>query len=290
MRQRLISILPFVIFLDTARRKKRTMSVQQVSLKILCSFLWLSIFSACAGTHVQLPTVRFAVNTPGSSPYLYFDERSQRYQGVVVDFFNSPELSSQFSVVYLDSNRNRSEQLLKAAAVDVFLSSESWLEQPSDFLISRELIKHDSYLYSTSVFSSPFDVKANNNTSICTRYGFVYPTLQSAFENAEHNVTRVNSSSHLTMAMMLSKGRCDFAIMNEYNALSVMFNERFCSTSFFKSPNVISQVSVAFVIRSDLPQLKEKVDKGLKLFIESGQRQRSIELHSGVNRFPKHQC
>jgi len=69
-----------------------------------------------------------------------------------------------------------------------------------------------------------------------------------------------------------------------------MFNEAFCSTAFYQSPNVISQVSLVFVIRSDLTSLKDKIDIALKHFVESGQRQLSLERHSGVNQFPKAKC
>ena len=68
----------------------------------------------------------------------------------------------------------------------------------------------------------------------------------------EDNIQRVDSSSQYTMAMMMSKGRCDFAIMNEHNARAVMFNKTFCSSEFYQSPNVVSRTRLVFVIRSDL--------------------------------------
>ena len=92
------------------------------------------------------------------------------------------------------------------------------------------------------------------------------------------------------MAMMMSKGRCDFAIMNEHNARAVMFNKTFCSSEFYQSPNVVSRVRLVFVIRSDLNSLKNKIDSALNHFVESGQRQLSLERHSGINQFPKMQC
>jgi polar amino acid transport system substrate-binding protein len=258
--------------------------------KVLCSFLCLATFQSFANSQVQVPSIRFAVNTPGSPPYLYYDENSKRYQGIVVDFFNSDEMSNQFPVVYLDSNRARSEDLLTSSSVDVFLSSPNWLSKPNDFLFSEELITHNSYIYSTTNFEGPFVPEENVSLSICTRYGFVYPVLTEYFNREENNIGRVDSSSQSTMAMMLSRGRCDFAILNEHNARSVMFNETFCSTAFYQSPNIISQVSLVFVIRSDLSSLKDKIDIALKHFVESGQRQLSLERHSGVNQFPKVKC
>ncbi|MBJ2128470.1 transporter substrate-binding domain-containing protein [Alteromonas sp. IB21] len=266
------------------------MPIFHFSLTLLCSLLCLTTFYCRANTQDHIPSVRFAVNTPGSAPYLYYDESAKRYQGVVVDFFNADELSSQFRVVYLDSNRARSEDLLKSSSVDLFLSSESWISKPNSFLFSEELIKHESYIYSTTNFEGPFVPEENVSSSICTRYGFVYPALTPYFDREENNIDRVDSSSQSTMAMMLSRGRCDFAIMNEHNARSVMFDPKFCSTEFYQSPNVISRVSLVFVIRSGFTSLKDKIDIALKHFVESGQRQLSFERHSGVNQFPKAKC
>ncbi len=169
--------------------------------------------------------------------------------------------------------------MLKSSSIDLFLSSESWISKPNDFLFSEELIKHDSYIYSTSSFEGPFVPEENLSSSICTRYGFTYPVLQQFFEKKEGNIHRVDSSSQYTMAMMMSKGRCDFAIM-----------KTFCSSEFYQSPNVVSRVRLVFVIRSDLNSLKNKIDSALNHFVESGQRQLSLERHSGINQFPKMQC
>lgn len=266
------------------------MPIYHFCLKIFCSILFLMAFTCAANSQNQIPSVRFAVNTPGAPPYIYYDETSKRYQGLVVDFFNSTELSDQFRLIYLDSNRVRSEGLLKTSSIDLFLSSESWTGKPNDFLFSDELITHDSYIYSTTDFNSPFVPEENLSSSVCTRYGFTYPVLQQFFERDENKIERVDSSSQSTMTMMLTKGRCDFAIMNEHNARSVMLDQTFCSSEFYQSPNVISRVSLVFVIRSDLTSLKNKIDIALKHFVESGQRKLSLERHSGVNQFPKVKC
>ena len=266
------------------------MTTFQFLSKAFGLLLCLTALAHGADIKDKTPKVRFAVNTPGAAPYLYYDENSKRYEGIVVDFFNSDELSNQFRIVYLDSNRARSEDLLKSSSIDLFLSSESWISKPNDFLFSEELIKHDSYIYSTSNFEGPFVPEENLSSSICTRYGFTYPVLQPFFERKEDNIQRVDSSSQYTMAMMMSKGRCDFAIMNEHNARAVMFNKTFCSSEFYQSPNVVSRTRLVFVIRSDSNSLKNKIDSALKHFVESGQRQLSLERHSGVNQFPKVKC
>ncbi|MBT3136635.1 hypothetical protein KL866_16330 [Alteromonas sp. ALT199] len=266
------------------------MTTFQFLSKTFGVLLCLTALQCGADIKDKTPSLLFAVNTPGAAPYLYYDENSKRYEGIVVDFFESDELSNQFRIVYLDSNRARSEDLLNSSSIDLFLSSESWISKPNDFLFSEELIKHDSYIYSTSNFDGPFVPEENLPSSICTRYGFTYPVLQQFFGRKEDNIQRVDSSSQFTMAMMMLKRRCDFTIMNEHNARAVMFNNTFCSSEFYQSPNVVSRARLVFVIRSDLNFLKNKIDSALKHFVESGQRQLSLERHSGVNQFPKVKC
>jgi ABC-type amino acid transport substrate-binding protein len=251
----------------------------------------LPVFCALITHSVASPTqVRFAINAPGSPPYLFYDKLSQSYSGVVVDFFSFVEARGDYVVSYLDSNRVRSENFLLQGEADVFLSAVEWLDNPESFVLSDTFMKHASYMYSTSAFYGPFVPADNPNASICTRYGFIYPVLQEFFYKNSGGLVRVNSNSQTTMAMMLARGRCDFTIMSEQNALSIMFDEQFCDTAFYQSSNVISDVDLVFVIRPELAALRDTIKLELKNFTNSGALQESINRHSGIHRFPKHKC
>ncbi len=250
----------------------------------------LLIFQSYAFADTTLPTVRFAINTPGSPPYLYFDSDEGDYRGVIVDFFSSAEMQNKYSVRYLDSSRARNELLLLEAKADLFLSAREWLDHANVFIFSDPIMPHASYLYSKKAFDGPFVAAMHPEASVCTRYGFIYPVLQQYFDKKEKGLIRVNSTSQATMAMMLAKGRCDFAIMSEQNARSNMFSKAFCDTAFHQSPNVISGVDLLFVMRPGLAVLKQTIDQALVHFIESGALQASIEKHSGPNQFPKQPC
>lgn len=265
------------------------MFLWHIKTKLILLALVLLSSSLHATTTPKQTTIRFAVNTPGSAPYLYYDVATGKYQGVVVDFFNTIA-PHKLTVSYLDSNRARSEQLVHTSAVDTFLSSPSWLEHPDDFIYSVPLIRHDSYMYKISEFSEPFDATKLNGSSVCTRYGFVYPVLQPFFDMHENGLVRVNSSSHETMATMLTKGRCEFAIMSEQNARSVMFNEKFCSNTFYQSLNVINGVELVFVLRPEHVDLQAVINEALTKFINSGARDEALKRHSGDASFPKTKC
>lgn len=257
-----------------------------------CILLLLSsVFSA--GRAVALPPAQeiiFAINSPGSPPYLYFDTQSQSYQGVVVDFFASFAEEANLNVTYLDSSRARNELLLRQGKADMFLSGEEWLDDPSGFIFSKPLIQHDSYLYATTEFDGPFVPAESNGEAVCTRFGFKYPVLQGAFEDQEHPLLRVDSASQTLMALMLTKGRCDFAIMSEQNALSVLNKRQFCYSEFYQSPNVISSVDLVLVSRPAKQTLLPLINRYMDRFINSGQLSRSIKRHSGDHKFPKLTC
>ena len=265
------------------------MALSHCFKKAFLACMSLVIVSAFVSSHATA-SIRFAINAPGSKPYLYFDDFSQDYRGVVVDFFSFLESESDFAITYLDSNRVRSENFLLQKEADVFLSAIDWLNNPSYFIFSDVLMTHSSYMYSTSAFYGPFVPEDNPNASVCTRYGFIYPVLQEFFYKNNGGLVRVNSNSQVTMAMMLARGRCDYTIMSEQNALSIMFDESFCDTTFYQSINSISDVDLVFVIRPELVEFQHSVRAAMARFRESGALQKSIQTHSGTHKFPKGKC
>ena len=55
----------------------------------------------------------FAVNTPGSFPYLYYDDPSQTYKGLVPEFFAALKRRELLDITFVDSNQQRSETFAK---------------------------------------------------------------------------------------------------------------------------------------------------------------------------------
>ena len=232
--------------------------------------------------------IKFSVNSPGTAPYIYYDINSDKFEGVVVDFFATLEESGDFVVDYLDSNRARAEELLSHRVADVFLSSSIWLEQPKNYIYSNTFMHHNSYMYSTFAFNQAFNPNQSEGALICARRNYKYPVMSKYFDN--NIMVRVDSTSQDTMVLMLAKGRCDFAIMSDDNAKSIMSTPEFCDTEFYQSPNVISAVDITFVIRPELSELKKQIDEKLAIFISSGKRDKSIQKHTGIQVFPKLQC
>lgn len=167
----------------------------------------------------------FAVNFPGSPPYLYIDKDSEQYVGLVVDFFKTMQDATGLTVEYMDVNRERSEQFVYQGKADAFLSSTAWLKHPEKAISTIKLSDNITYLYSTTPFPQAFTLDSLSTEYICTRNSYVYPTLQRYFDNSGR---RVDSSSQATMLSMMLGGRCDYAVINQYNALSLFNAAPFC--------------------------------------------------------------
>lgn len=230
----------------------------------------------------------FSVNAPGTKPYLYFDDKANSYQGIVVDFFATMESKNAFNVIYLDTSRNRYEKTLSNNKADVFVSAENWLGNPEAFLLSDTLALHNSYLYSTRQFDASFDIHAVDQATICTRANFIYPTLNDYFQSGK--LIRLDSANQSTMTSMLLKGRCDYLVMGREDAQAEMFSPQYCNDVFFESSDVISSVKMVFVIRHDRHELVEIFNSHIKKFVSSGKRDESFLRHGGANNFPKKRC
>ena len=86
---------------------------------------------------------------------------------------------------------------------------------------------------------------------------------------------------------MLVKGRCDYAILSDYNATSVFSVPEFCHLNIYQSPQPTSDIDLTMVMRPELHEVKTIIDKKLKAFIASGKVNSSLLVHSPKPNFPK---
>ncbi|MEO9945000.1 hypothetical protein [Paraglaciecola sp.] len=259
-------------------------AIKNYFLIVYVSLTMLSHTFSFAAQH----NLRFVINSPGSSPYIYYDIEHARYRGVVVDFFNSFHEADKFNVEYIDSSRSRNEHFVYTEQADLFFGSSVWVSNPNHFIYSDPLMPHTSFLYSKSKFKEPFVFDSYKPASICTRRGFSYPNLQPDFETQK--LTRVDSISQTTMALMLGKGRCDFAYMSQENAWAIMSGPEFCEYTFYQSPKAISFVNLEFVMGKRLIREKAKINEQIAIFVNSGALNISIRKHLKPSIFPKLTC
>ena len=247
--------------------------------------LFSSSFVCASNSFATENNLGFVINAPGTPPFIYFDEKQSRYQGVVVDFFDSFD---RYNVEYIDSSRARNEQLVITKKADLFVGSSIWMDEPDRFIYSESIMPHNSFLYAVKKFENPFFLQDHKRAFICTRHAFSYPNLQPYFDNK--TLVRIDSSSQTTMTLMLAKGRCDYAIMSEENALALMFDKEFCEYEFYQSPDPITIVNIGFIIGRHLTEESVNINQQISDFINSGERDKSLQKHIGPNKFPKRVC
>ena len=253
----------------------------------LCFITFVLLMISLDGT-AQPTKIVFSVNAPGTKPYLYFDVKSNTYQGIVVDFFASIDQENAMSIEYLDTSRNRYEKTLRSKQADLFLSAKDWLQTPEAYLFSNTIALQQSHFYATQPFAESFDLNALQPTTICTRTNFMYPTLDKSFQTGR--LMRLDSTDQSTMTAMLLKGRCQYLVIGKEDAHAELFNAQYCDEVFFESPQVISSVKMVFVIRQDRLDLLKILNQQLQQFVASGQLDASFLKHIGTSNFPKMQC
>ena len=249
-------------------------------------FILLTLFciSASSKQVKETDTLIFVVNAPGSPPYLYYDVVSQSYQGVVVDFFSQLEEKDIPIAKFIDSNHGRSEKIIIDDKAGMMLTSRSWLDSPELLIFSDKLSVHQSYLYSMSPFKPDFTLQSIKGMRICTRRGFSYPGLHSYLENKQ--LVRTDSSSQVTMARMLQKDRCDYAVMNDHNAATIYANQAYCQNTIYQSPKPTNTVDMLFAMGRKMLSLRALMNKQIKVFSESGKLNVSLLKHSSNLTFP----
>ncbi|MCC2617793.1 transporter substrate-binding domain-containing protein [Aestuariibacter halophilus] len=241
---------------------------------IMCFYSW--------AVHASQP-LRVAVNAPGSYPYLFFAPENGQYQGVIPDFLAAVFNPKGIEIEYLDSNQLRSEQLLHSDEVSFYLANPKWLKNTTGLLISEPLASHKTFLYSLRPFPSGFSLRSLAGSRICARQEFVYTGLTDSFAQAD--IERVDSSSQSIMADMLVGQRCDYAVLNNYNAMDVFSPPKHCHLRVFESPWPTSTVTLHLIMSASMAETKPVVDAAIREFRTSGQLNRIIAAYTGSRTF-----
>jgi polar amino acid transport system substrate-binding protein len=224
----------------------------------------------------------FVVNDPGSLPYLYFDDTQHQYVGVIPDILKGiPLLNYRF----VSNSRKRSEEQIYANKADMMMLSVAWLKQPEDVISTLPIHQHRSFLYSISEFPQKFSsTEPGKSSAICTRKSYSYPTLDAYF-NSKHFI-RVDASNHLSMLKMLFKNRCDYVVMNEFNAINIMHTPFFEGKVLYRAKQPISTVPLNIILRPEFTREKQLLDAHIQALQESGEMAKLLDkytyFHQGI--------
>jgi ABC-type amino acid transport substrate-binding protein len=224
----------------------------------------------------------FAINTPGSPPFLYLDKTTNSYKGLIPDLLKEVSKQHSITVNYVDSNQQRIEVLLSTGKIDGFFSSGVWLENPNKLISSRNITAHKSYIYSARPFPKDFTFSDIKGSSICTRKHYSYPSANAFFDNG--SAQRVDSSERLSMLNMLIKDRCQYTIMHQYNADALLNLEQFIKTQVYRSSLPNNEVFMAIFLRPELVDIKQYIDSVVLQMKNSGKLDAFIDYHVKTNK------
>jgi ABC-type amino acid transport substrate-binding protein len=220
----------------------------------------------------------FVVHYPGSPPYIYKNSKEGNFVGIIPDLFKPLIKSGQFDIRYIQNNRTRSEYSLYKGLDDMALISKAWVEQPEKLLYSIPLLQSNSFLFKAEPFiSDDFNTLFSTSKSVCTRRTYKYPGLEKYFLNNE--LIRIDSSSQATMLQMLFKKRCDFAVMNDFVALSLLNSALFKGKKLYRSRFPTYQAPLGLVFRLGLEKERDVINQHIKKLQQSGELEQIINFH-----------
>ena len=230
---------------------------------IMHSILFFMIFTFKINAKEPL---LFIVNHPGSAPYLYFDKNKNIYRGVIPDILKNLIETNQLNVKFISNSRKRSEEYIYQGNADLIMLSKAWVKKPAKIISTIPLHQHRSFLYQTTAFSDSFSLEdSHESDNLCTRKGFFYPNL-APYLNSKRLI-RLDSSNHLSMLKMLFKNRCDYVVLNEFNALNLINSSFFEGKKLYRSKLPVSVVPLNIILRANLMREKQVLDKHIRMLI-----------------------
>ncbi|MFT6897610.1 MAG: polar amino acid transport system substrate-binding protein [Paraglaciecola sp.] len=243
---------------------------------IFCGLCWGVLFGAPVAAQ---PPLTFMVNHPGSPPFLYKKDAQGEYLGVVADFLQGLSKSTKLKIRFIDTNRQRGEDALYEGDLDLALLSPAWVRHPTKLLASKPLVMHRSFLYGLEPFPGDFSLQSlPTGSAICTRRVFDYPVLGPYFTSGK--LMRMDSSSQTTMLKMLSKKRCHWAIMSEFNAMALSNVPGLELALLYRSAQPVNQVPLSIMLRQGLTREQALIDRYIEQFKASGELAESLDDHT----------
>lgn len=251
--------------------------MQELKKRLFLICLTLCCLTGSQVVIAQPKTLKFAVNSPGSPPFLYFDKFEKKYLGLIPDMLSEAVAKGELDIRYLDSNRTRSEQFLYEGKAQIFTSSREWLKQPNKVIHSDSILVHNSYLYSLIPFADDFSLENLNRMPICGRRSYTYPTMQMYFDRKQ--AVKIESTTHSGMVEMLAHGRCKAVIMHEYNALTWFKRADFAELEYFKSPQPVTTVDLRLFFSPELSKERDLVNQYIQRYKSTDKLKQSLAFH-----------
>ena len=82
------------------------------------------------------------------------------------------------------------------------------------------------------------------------------------------------------MLRLLFKDRCDYTVMNEFNALNLINSKFFTDKKTYRSTKPVSTVPLNIILRAEFTEEKELLDKHIATLLKNNEIQRLVDKHT----------
>lgn len=207
-----------------------------------------AVLLTSGATHAGEPPLRFSIADAWAMPLVRIDNH-QPNGGIIFDIMQSIAAQANMTAEYRVVPVQRVERVLSNGSVDVrCYTTQSWMPSLSgDYTWSLPLLIQRDLLISTPDNSSPRPPETLSDETIGTVLGYVYPTLQAAFDsNVLH---RDDARSEVQVLEKLQVHRYRYAVGSQWSL--DWFNHNLPDDQKLRSVAVIDEQPVGCIVRND---------------------------------------
>lgn len=227
--------------------------------------------------------LRFSIADAWAMPLVQIEDH-QPTSGIIFDIMQSMAAQANLSAEYRVVPIQRVQRTLERGAIDVrCYAAQSWMPNLSgDYTWSLPLLIQRDLLISTPDNATPRVPASLTNETIGTVLGYVYPTLQSAFDNRQ--LRRDDARSEVQVLQKLQIHRYRYAIGNQWSL--DWFNRNLPDDQKLRGVAVIDEQPVGCIVRNDTDIPAQRLMRILLRMRMSGEIDRIMSRYNTVSGLP----
>lgn len=227
--------------------------------------------------------LRFSIADAWAMPLVQIDDH-QPTSGIIFDIMQSMAAQANLSAEYRVVPIQRVQRTLERGAIDVrCYAAQSWMPNLSgDYTWSLPLLIQRDLLISTPDNATPRVPASLTNETIGTVLGYVYPTLQNAFDNRQ--LRRDDARSEVQVLQKLQIHRYRYAIGNQWSL--DWFNRNLPDDQKLRGVAVIDEQPVGCIVRNDTDIPAQRLMRILLRMRMSGEIDRIMSRYNTVSGLP----
>lgn len=227
--------------------------------------------------------LRFSIADAWAMPLVQIEDH-QPTSGIIFDIMQSMAAQANLSAQYRVVPVQRVQRTLEHGGIDVrCYAAQSWMPNLSgDYTWSLPLLIQRDLLISTPDNASPRTPDSLTGETIGTVLGYVYPTLQDAFDN--HQLRRDDARSESQVLQKLQVHRYRYAIGNQWSL--DWFNRNLPEDQKLRGVAIIDEQPVGCIVRNDTDIPAQRLMRILLRMRMSGEIDRIMARYNTVSGLP----